>query len=122
MTAPYSNVNVTNEGESTRSIANEKLSQSCSTNKNKSKRSIVNKHLSQKCSVEENVLFSTNENEEECPNKKQKYVNNEVECDVTNYFNVSNVFECGRKKLTCHVKECAWLLKTMNNLRTFLTL
>ena len=45
MTAPYSKVNDTNEGESTRSIVNEKLSQSCSTNENKSKRSIFNEHL-----------------------------------------------------------------------------
>ena len=29
--------------------------------------------------------------------KKQKDVNNEVACDVTNYFNVSNLFECERK-------------------------
>ena len=29
-------------------------------------------------------------------NKKQKDAKNEVACDVTNYFNVSNVFECGR--------------------------
>ena len=35
MTAPYSNVNVTNENESKRSIVNEKLSQRCSTNENK---------------------------------------------------------------------------------------
>ena len=35
MTAPYTNINVTNEGKSKHSIVNEKLSQSCSTNKNK---------------------------------------------------------------------------------------
>ena len=29
-------------------------------------------------------------------NEKQKDAKNEVACDVTNYFNVSNVFECGR--------------------------
>ena len=51
MTAPYSNVNVTNEGESKRSILNEKLSQSCLTNENESKRSIVNKTVSQSCST-----------------------------------------------------------------------
>ena len=34
MTAPYSHVNVTNEGESKRSIINAKLSQSCSKNEN----------------------------------------------------------------------------------------
>ena len=65
-------------------------------NKNKSKRSIVNKPLSQNCSADENELCSTKEDESECTNKKQKDVNNEVACDVTNYLNVSNVFECGR--------------------------
>ena len=36
MTAPYSNVNVTNEGESKRSIINETLSQNCSAKENES--------------------------------------------------------------------------------------
>ena len=96
MTALYSNVNVTNEGESKRSTANEKLSQSCSTNENKSKHSIVNEPLLKKCSADENELRSTEEDESEFANKKQKDAKNEVACDVTNYFNVSNVFECGR--------------------------
>ena len=63
MTAPYSNVNVTNERESKRIIVNEKLSQSCSRNENKSKRSIVNKPLSQKYSANENEIRSTKEDE-----------------------------------------------------------
>ena len=92
MTAPYSNINVTNESESKRSIVNEKLSQSYSTNENKSKRSIFNETLSQKFSADENELCSTKEDKSECANKKQKYVKNEVACDATNYFNVSNVF------------------------------
>ena len=54
MTAPYSNVNVTNEGESKRSIVNEKSPKSCSMNENESKRSIVNKTLSQNCTAKEN--------------------------------------------------------------------
>ena len=29
-------------------------------------------------------------------NEKQKYANNGVVCDGTNYINVSNVYECGR--------------------------
>ena len=29
-------------------------------------------------------------------NEKQKYAKNEVACDVTNYLNVYNVYECGR--------------------------
>ena len=96
MTAPYLNVNVTNKSELKRSIVNEKLSQSCSTNENKPERSIVNKPLSQKCSVDENELSSTKGDESECVNKKQKDANNKVARNVTNYFNVSNVFECGR--------------------------
>ena len=96
MTALYLNVIVTNERESKYSIVNEKLSQSGSTNENKSKRSIVNKPLSQKCSAKENEVRSTKNDESEFANKKQKDANNEVACDVTNYFNVSNVFECGR--------------------------
>ena len=76
MTAPYSNVNVTNE--------------------NKSKRSIVNEPLSQKCSEKENKLCYTKEDESECTNEKQKDANNEVAYDVTNYLNVYNIFECGR--------------------------
>ena len=76
MTAPYSKVNVTNEGES--------------------KRSIVNETLSQNCSAKENGLFFMKEDKPEYANEKQKEAKNEVACDVTNYFNVSNVFECGR--------------------------
>ena len=34
--------------------------------------------------------------ESECANEKQKDAKNEVACDVTKYFNVSNVSECGR--------------------------
>ena len=74
-----------------------KLSQSGSTNKKKSKRSIFNELLSQKCSAKENKLSSTKNDESEFKNKKQKYAKNEVACNVTNYFNVSNVFERGRK-------------------------
>ena len=38
-------------------------------------------------------------------NKKQKDVKNEVACDVTNYFNVSNIFECGRNNpdVSCEI-------------------
>ena len=36
------------------------------------------------------------EDESECANEKQKYAKNEVAYDVTNYLNVSNIFECGR--------------------------
>ena len=115
MTAPSSNIKVTNEGKSKRSIVNKKLSQSCSTNEkkskhsivsetlsqscstndNKSQRSIVNKTLLQNCSADKKELRSTKAEKSECAIKKQKDAKNEGACDVTNYFNVSNVFECG---------------------------
>ena len=57
------------------------------------------------------------EDKSECTIKKQKDAKNEVACDVTNYFNVSNVFESGKTILTCHVKECAWLLKKMKTFK-----
>ena len=41
-------------------------------------------------------IFFTKEGESEYANKKQKDAKNEVACDVTNYFNVSNLFGCGR--------------------------
>ena len=79
MTAPSSNIVVTNKSES--------------------KRSIVNEKLSQKYSVKENKLCFTKKDESECWNEKQKDAKNEVTYDVTNYLNVSNVFECGRDNL-----------------------
>ena len=63
MTTPYSNVNVTKEGESKRSIVNKKLSQSCSTNENKSKHIIVSETLLQSCSTNENKSKHTIINE-----------------------------------------------------------
>ena len=75
MTAPYSNVNVTNEGES--------------------KHTILNKKILQNCSAKENELCFTKEDKLEHADEKQKDAKNEVAYDVTNYFNVSNVFECG---------------------------
>ena len=76
MTAPSSNIDVTNESES--------------------KRSIVNEKLSQKYSAKENELCFTKKDESECSNEKQKDAKNEVVYDVTNYLNVCNVWECGR--------------------------
>ena len=45
----------------------------------------------------------TKEDESERANEKQEDAKNEVACDVKNYFNVSNVFECGRNNpdLSC---------------------
>ena len=51
----------------------------------------------QNCSAEENELSSMEEEKSECAIKKQKDANNEVTYNVTNYFNVYNVFEYGRK-------------------------
>ena len=122
MTAPYSNVNVTNKSESKRSVVDKNLSQSCSMKENKSKRSIVNKTLSQNCSAKENELCFTKEDESECANEKQKDAKNEAACDVTNYFNVSNVFECGRKNHDVSCERACMVTGEMNNIRTFLTL
>ena len=80
MSAPSSNIVVTKESES--------------------KHSIVNEILSQKYSAKENELCFTKEDKSEYANEKQKDAKNEVACDVTNYFNVSNVFECGRNNLS----------------------
>ena len=77
MTVPYSNVIVTNKSES--------------------KRSILNKKLSYKYSAKEKKLCFTKKDESECENEKQKDANNEVAYDVTNYLNVSNVWERGRE-------------------------
>ena len=58
MTAPSSNIVVTNESES--------------------KRSIVNEKLLQKYSAKENELCFTKKDESECSNEKQKEAKNEV--------------------------------------------
>ena len=51
------------------------------TNESESKRSIVNKKLSQKYSAKENELCFTKKNKSECSNEKQKDAKNEVTCD-----------------------------------------
>ena len=109
MTDPSSNIIFMNEGESKHCIVNKKLLQRCSTNENKSKHSTFNEHLLQNCSLDENELRSTKEHKSECAFKKQKYAKNEVTCDVTNYFIISNVFECGRKNLdvSCEISYIA---------------
>ena len=92
MTAPYSNVNVTNKGESKCSVVNENLLQICSTTENKLKRTIVNEPLSQNCSAKENELCYTKEDKSEYASKKQKDARNEVTYDVTKKFNGFNLF------------------------------
>ena len=63
---------------------------------------VFNKNLSRNCSADENK-YPTKEDKSKRANKKQKDTKNEVAWDVTNYFNVSNVFECGRNNpdLSC---------------------
>ena len=67
----------------------------------------------QNCSAKEKELCFTKEDESECANEKQKDAKNEVACDVTKYFNVSNVFECGRNNpdVSCE-RSC---MATKNN-------
>ena len=50
----------------------------------------------------ERIIFKK-EDESEWANEKQKDARNEVACNVMNYFNASNVFECGRNNpdLSC---------------------
>ena len=72
MTAPYSNVNVTNNGKHKNSIVNKQLSQSCSTNKNESKLSIANETLLQNCSAKDNELCFTKEDESEYASRSLK--------------------------------------------------
>ena len=74
------------------------LLQSCSTDKDESKHSIVNKTLSQNCSADKEKLSSTEEEKSECTITK-KDAKSEVTYDVSKYFNVFNVLECGRKLL-----------------------
>ena len=66
MTAPSSNVIVTNESESKRSIVSEKLSRNYS--------------------AKEKELCFTKEDESECANEKQKDAKNEVACACDELF------------------------------------
>ena len=47
--------------------------------------------------MDKSELRSTKEEKSEYAIKKPKEAKNEVACNVTNYFNVSNIFERGRK-------------------------
>ena len=64
-----------------------------------SKDIIANENLSQSCSTDEDELCSTEEDKLECTITKQKDANNEVTYYVPKYFNAFNVFECGRELL-----------------------
>ena len=77
----------------------ETLSQSFYTDEGESKRSIVNKNLLQNYSADEDKLSYTEEDKSKCTIIEQKDKENEVTYDVPNYFNVFNLFECGRNIL-----------------------
>ena len=62
----------------------------------KSKLSIFKETLSQNYSADKDELSSTEEEKLECTITEQKDANNEVTYDMPKYFNVFNVFECGR--------------------------
>ena len=86
MTAPSSNVNVTNEEESKEIIVHKTLSENSSTEIIKSERNIVNKTLSQNNSADlsDNTITELKGEEHKEPSVTQK---------VKIYF---NIFKCGR--------------------------
>ena len=59
------------------------------------------------------------EDESECGNKKQKYAKDDVPYDVTKYFNVFHVFECGRHLLdrleVSYERACMSTQSTISN-------
>ena len=89
MTAPSSNVNVTDEDESKEIIVHETLSQNNSKYVSESERNIVNETLSQNNStdVPEYTITKLKDKEHKETSVTQK---------VTRYF---NIFECGRNLL-----------------------
>ena len=86
MTAPSSNVNVTDEEKSKEIILHKTLSGNSSTDVSESKRSIVNKTLSQNnyANVSENTIAELKYKEHKEPSVTEK---------VKSYF---NIYECGR--------------------------
>ena len=86
MTAPSSNVNVTDEDESKEIIVHETLSENSSTDISELERNTVNKNLQQNNSadVSENNITELKDEEHKEPSVTEK---------VMIYF---NIFECGR--------------------------
>ena len=89
MTAPSSNVNVTDEDESKEIIVHETLSENKSKDVSKSECNIIHKTLSQNNSigVPDNVIMELKNDEHKEPSVTEK---------VTSYF---NIYECGRNLL-----------------------
>ena len=89
MSAPSSNVNVTDKEESKEIIVHENLSENSYTYVSKSERNIVNKNLSQNNSadVSENNITELKDKEHKEPSVTEK---------VKIYF---NIYECGRNIL-----------------------
>ena len=81
MTAPYSNVNVTDKDESKEIIVHETLSENNSTDVSESERNIVNKNLSQDNSADipENTITEL---------KGEEYKEHTVTEKVRRYFNI----------------------------------
>ena len=122
MTAPSSNVNITIKGESKRSIVNEKLSQSCSTNKkNQNSELSTNFYRRNFLRTRTNYVLrrKTNQNAQIRNKNTQIMRLHAMWRTILKFLTYLNAEET---ILTCHVKERAWILKTMNNLQTFLTL
>ena len=89
MTAPSSNVNVTDEDESKEIIVHKTLSENSSTDVRKSERNIVKETLSQNDSanVSENNITELKDEEHKEPSVTEK---------VKSYF---NIYKCGRNLL-----------------------
>ena len=89
MTAPSSNVNVTDEDESKQIIVHKTLSENISTDVSESERNIVNETLSQNNSADlpEYTITELKDKEHKEPSATK---------EVKLYF---NIFECGRNLL-----------------------
>ena len=96
ISAPSSNVFLTDEDDSKCIIVHETLPHSCSADEDESKQSTVNETLSQNYSADVDRLSSTEKYKSECTIIEKKDAENEVTYDVPYNLNVSNVFECER--------------------------
>ena len=92
-----------------------------STDEDKSKSSIVNKTLSQNYSVDMDKLCSTEIDKLEytITEKMMKGMRLHLMCLIVTYVTYLNAEET---ILTCRMKKCTWILKSINTLQTFLTI